>query len=392
MNTTNQNDTTPRMVFKQEINENEYMRAVLFDLAANEKTPDDIFDAEFHRPVCDRVQAVAIGADVDLSYSVSIGYDRKEERRVYNKFSNRVETEYETVTDWHPLSGNYSCSVVGYAENKDNPNTYMSKYIELAYCTAKKESVCRYDGSEKTEAPLPLNQNAVNAAKNDACHKATLKCQKELPGNRHKDFKERSSVNYNSSASFTLPRYSVDYSYKSTRYKTTSFATGKYKSCGDFPACAETVQANVLHSLNYVTYGCIALSCLSFFTLFIHFALGLIVFLLNSAAIVYQNCFLPEIIERKCEQSRYKKQSGLKYQLEKLGLAPATNEEISFTFKYIETANNNKKNWAFPFLSGLFYFFAGMFTNMLIVVLLVACGIAGYKLYKKYRASKKNKS
>ena len=83
------------------------------DLAANEKTPDDIFTAEFSLPVCEYLPAIAISADVSFSYTVSVGYDRTEKEEVFNKVTEKVETRYKTVTDWSPFGDSYSFSEFG---------------------------------------------------------------------------------------------------------------------------------------------------------------------------------------------------------------------------------------------------------------------------------------
>ncbi len=387
------NGAPRRVVFKPEMSEKEYLRTTLFDMAANEKLPDDIFEAEFSPVTCDTVQAIAINSSFNFSYTVSIGYDRKEERVTYNQFTKKHETHYETVTDWHPMSGNYSCSANGYAENSDSADSNLNKYIERAYSTAKAESAVEYDASSGDVPPLTqANPYALNLARNDTNYKAECMCLRELPGNRRKDLKTNGSDSHRLTSTFTLPRYSVSYTYNGESYKTSSFAVGNHEKWGTSPRSNMTQQANVNTTVETMMIASVGLSCLAILLSFIiSFLVGAVLSLGALALLIYQIRIMPAKIKEECDEAENKKLSGLNAQLKKHGLAPATEEEIASTFRYVENAKSEANNKSYLFISGLFYLFSSIFTQTIYIVPLLIGGYALYKFIKKKINEKKNK-
>lgn len=147
-----------------EYSKDEFIRKAWIQLA-KEDAPIEVFGLDF-APASENEHEILIDSlSVDVTYQTSVGYDRQEpyidyedywEKEPYittetyydsNTRSNRTRqvtkykdvkkqrqvTKYKTVTDWSPLSGEYSTKSVAVVENKEDQYFDRSLFMESFY-------------------------------------------------------------------------------------------------------------------------------------------------------------------------------------------------------------------------------------------------------------------
>ena len=399
------------LVFKREIEQNEFLRQTFLSFTTDDNAPDDILEAEFSSTKLDTFQGVAIGAVVDLDYSVSVGYDRFVQQKVYNKTRKDFETKTEKVTDWQPMSASFSGEFNGYAENSDNPRVELAPCIATAYCTAKSENKQRASESfDEGESLIPAKTNAINAAKEYAKSSAVNACKKNLPGDTFKDFSYSGTIQVKSQAELAIPVYSVDYEYEGSTYTASSFASGAYQRWGKIPerkkvtaienekksffsmfwsyikSCAEGnggTSGNMIKLTTGVTCATVFLALLAILLpLSVGITVGKVFFVLASLTLFAQIIALPKIIDMSYAVLLKKKLSLLKFQLEKHGLSPITDKEENDVEAQVNNGRKNNKNIniATIVISCFLYAIAAMTSEMFIFGLIVAIVMVGAKL------------
>ena len=415
-----ENKSSNGLVFSKETDEKEFLRKTFLSLTNDKNAPDDILESEFSEPVSDTIQAVAIGTDVDLNYSVSIGYERFVEKKVYNKIRKEFETKKETVVNYQPLSSSFSHKCNGYAENSDNPREYLALPIATAYRTTNKENMVRPSGdTPEKDYPVVAKASAIAAAKEYAKLSAVDACKKSLPGDTFKDFSYNGKIEVTSQAELTIPSYSVDYNYKGENYTASSFASGDYKRWGKLPERKKKEEKeekkNSFFSMflatlknsaegNGGTSGDIvklttALTCATVFfgmlTVFLSMILGhtvgIVLFVLTSLAILGQTLALPVVIEYSYSKLLEKKLSALESQLEKHKLSPLSEEESKSVNDNLgsQKKENQSINTATLVISVFIYVIAAILSEMYILGVIVGLIIGGTKAFFRFKKNKK---
>ena len=414
-----ENKSNNSLVFKKETDEKDFLRKTFFSLTNDKNAPDDILESEFSEPVSETVQALAIGTDINLDYSVSVGYKRTVEKLVYNKTKNEYETKKETVVDYQPLSSSFSRTCNVYAENSDNPREYLAIPIGTAYRTTKMENKVR--ASEETpekDYPIAARQNALHAAKEYAKLAAVDACKKSLPGDTFKNFSYSGKIDVTSHAELTIPAYSVEYKYKEENYTASSFASGDYKRWGNLPerkkkaenkekknsffsmflaGLKSSAEGNGGTSDNLVKLTT-AMACATVFfgmlTIFLSMILGhtagVVLFVLTSIAILGQIIAIPLIIEYNYSKILEKKLSALKTQLEKHNLSPLSEEESNSVKDNLGSQKKENKNinTATRVISSFLYVIAAIMSEMYILGVIVGLIIGGVKAALYFKAKK----
>ncbi|MDE6557495.1 MAG: hypothetical protein K2K39_00150 [Clostridia bacterium] len=90
---------------KAELTSEDFMRAVLLKIAAEENAPADVFTAaSFSKPRLTTEEIIVTQAKVNLDYTCEIGYDKTEQ--YFDNYSKTTKTR--NVIDWKPFSGRTS--------------------------------------------------------------------------------------------------------------------------------------------------------------------------------------------------------------------------------------------------------------------------------------------
>lgn len=241
---------------KKEYDSANFLRNTYISLASDVRTPDDIIDGKFS-PVSSKFeQYLTVSGDADISYTVNIGYDVKEEvasteskfvaegdfytykgvtKRATKSGTQIVDCVKEkTVTKWEPFSGTYSDSYTKCVSNEpDEKRSPLEGFFSSALSTAKSESLVPFEEVDfEAEAPKAPLSDAVETAKiriRSACEYAA---KKNLPGDRNKDFKASGTVDVKEICSVSAPVYSVKYEYGGKQIINKSFAFGAFNRVG----------------------------------------------------------------------------------------------------------------------------------------------------------------
>lgn len=221
-------------VVSAEYDEKEYLRHAFIDLGTDVRTPKDIFESKFDAPKIEHRQIIAVRGIAYLNYSAEVGTSRK-----VDTVTDRGATVTKSVTDWRPVSGQYSAETYGYAENCASPDADEAPLIANAVRTCKHRN--EYDEEDTTEPLEPCN-TAINSAKFDMLQSAKSKCRYNI-GTQVRNFKCDGHVEPDLVTSYVMPRYSVDYEYKDEKYTHRAYAAGKFKSGGTLPDEAKQIEA-----------------------------------------------------------------------------------------------------------------------------------------------------
>lgn len=211
----------------KEVSANEFYANALTEIALDKNTPADIFQLAKFSPVKTEYRQYLLGkGTADMTYSATVGYDRKEtyyeKQRDYDRerrmndgrqyFKDVQKTR--TVTDWKPFSGTHKGEYVGSVPNGDNAKTCESGDYE-SFCLKK---AVEYSADSGFPAPLPPSDRAIEGVKSSIKISAEFACKRQLPGDRNKDFRADGTVELSRIESHVAPQYVLNYKYLGVDY------------------------------------------------------------------------------------------------------------------------------------------------------------------------------
>jgi hypothetical protein len=199
----------------------EFFRNSLIYLAKDKSTPQNIFDSNFNSVRTVYRKYAKVDIDMDISYTVSIGYDRNEtyseKERVYNKTKEKYEDKMvqktRTVTDWKPLSSSKSFS---YSEGicLDRYNYDHEKEIKSLEHNfpewVESQTQKTYNGKKDIPSPQMPSQKQIDDIENSCIQDAVVKCQRALPGDHYKGFSYSVRRSKDVDA-YIVPQYVLEY-------------------------------------------------------------------------------------------------------------------------------------------------------------------------------------
>lgn len=204
------------------------MRNVFIDLADDPDIPEDIFDSEFGTVVSEIDQYLCAEYDVSVTYSASVGYDRKE--KYYDTDSQgRLVEKTRTVTDWRPFNGHQNLRETGTAVLQTKGDAYVQRIRFGVWLRNSGDSVPFEQGSVDDE-PVTPSKDSYDEARKEAESKAESACGSSLPGDRHKDFRATSVSELKSSTVYVIPDFVLPYKYKGTEFSSREYACNTYAS------------------------------------------------------------------------------------------------------------------------------------------------------------------
>lgn len=248
----------------------EYLRAVLIELTAEKTTPTDILKSEFGEIIEEKKEYLLLKGDVDLAYTCSIGYDRKEEyyeeerdfekeRKLNNgvKYYKNVK-KTRTVTDWSPFQGTRKSSEAAWALNTPNSEDYTEAYftnsrVNRCILATKEELVIACTEEEKDN--IELFSTGIRTAKS-LCESSCFVGVK-FPGDHHKNEEYSAEVYVTKIVVAEIPEYNLEYEYKGVKHKTKGFACGSFELDVDKPSEASDVNKEVKQKTKPIFYGAI---------------------------------------------------------------------------------------------------------------------------------------
>lgn len=212
---------------KKELTDDQFLRALLIELATDKHSPNDICTANFGEIRESTREVMVCAAHVELDYSASVGYDRKEEYyEKEKKYDPKLGTDVmvdvkktRTVTDWHPHSGHTSGDSVCAAFNDDESQSPQdSNRIANILRSVDKDNIDRTGEAE-------VNAEGLKAVKNNCM--CAIKQKIKYPGDHIRSVNETGTATINKLSCYKLPYYRVDFNYNGEDYHASGFACGK---------------------------------------------------------------------------------------------------------------------------------------------------------------------
>ncbi len=208
--------------------QHEFMRGALISLL-DENTPLNIYDSEFSEPILKQRQILKEMMAVDISYTVSVGHDRKETYTEYVKVSDghggwqmEPRTRTRTVTDWTPFNGQHSTTsevLISNDEESINVERFEADYQKVS--NMEKEKI-----TGEVADNIQPNGAAHEAAANMHAEQHRASLERSIPGDHHRDLSYNRSMSGFSSKIFVAPEYSMSFKYGDETYVRKAFAFG----------------------------------------------------------------------------------------------------------------------------------------------------------------------
>lgn len=338
-------DTSEEKEFKvkpqratKDFSEEDFLRDMLINLAADLNTPPDILTAEFSKIEEEDALILKVEALTEVSYSCNIGRDRDEEyidiETSYNTQTKRNEDKLvkkvRTVVDWQPYSGtSTSNETVFVCQNSETVDDYGNDLLREAYACCNIES-----GSDEEE--IIVNATALGVAKEIAVKKCYKKVR--FPGDHIDCETVNGDIKIKKLSGLIVPEYYLGYLYKDNTYYAASFAGGKLKSRILIPEESEILKtdkliANKTKSLTIcgaviLILGILLAAC-SFFVsgiglwFLIPLISGIVLLILDFS--VVRGVMRSKILNDKKAQKR----EALIKLLQKTGLSPLNQKELN---------------------------------------------------------------
>ena len=243
---------------KKEVTEQQFLRNVLISLSKDTESPANIMKAKFGKVVEMQAEFLVMSANVEVNYSGSCGYDRKEEyqtteskyvregeyytckgvtkRAAYNGSVQVDVIKTRTVTDWSSHSGTIQTDKAVALLNNDKADKQLEHLFPTAFKEAKDESVLE-------EGVADVNATAYKSAIKECERSATWDVN--WPGDHQKNESYNCKSDVQSVMCYIVPCYTVEFEYNGKKYRARGLAIGKINEVHEVPAPdgkAETIE------------------------------------------------------------------------------------------------------------------------------------------------------
>lgn len=261
-NTNATSDFTQKAEILPEFSQFDFIRSAWIALI-KEDAPLEIFNEDFSSPIENEYQVFIESIFVNVSYQVSVGYDRQEPyldyefyyedepylatETYYNSNTKRTQTRqvtkykkvqkqrqvtrYKTVTDWSPLNGTHSVTSIVAVENNQNPNFSDSLFME-SFEKADKNFIIEESATLSEE--MNITANARKEANSEHSSTVDYSVKSSLPGDHYKDVDWSVTETITSSkALYKTPEYEAHICFKGKTYVKHAFPFGRMRIAGD---------------------------------------------------------------------------------------------------------------------------------------------------------------
>ena len=262
MNDNKTTDEALKVKIIPEYSKEEFLRAAWIELA-NEDAPIEVFNEDFKEVRENEHQILIDSISVDVTYQVSVGYDRQEPYIAYETYyenepylttesyydtnthstrtrqvtkykkvqKQRQVTKYKTVTDWNAINGNHHASSIATAENL--PGQYLDKNLFISSFTTKNsDSTVLLDDEEFEQ--IKLNDSAHDDVMSEHRSKIYSSLYNSLPGDhtRELDYQIK-DITEHTSTIYKTCEYEASVGFKGKNYTKKAFPFGSMAIGGD---------------------------------------------------------------------------------------------------------------------------------------------------------------
>lgn len=210
-----------------ELNENvskeEFLRKVLLELATDKDTPRDILTGDFSSVRCEKKDFLFTTVETEIDYSCLAGVDREEEywdKRQYMDHGVKKTEDVKrkrTVTDWFPTNGTNKGTYTEFVGNCEQQDRYENE--RNAYALQHTPDSCIKE--------CDFNQQVCPDAIDSAKSLAAVHCWLEVAPPKHKEEKYNAVQTVDDAVLYSIPQYTVNYTYNNRKIKVTAPAVGE---------------------------------------------------------------------------------------------------------------------------------------------------------------------
>ena len=245
-----------------EYSKEEFVRKAWIELAI-EDVPIEVFNEDFTNPTENEHQVLIDSISVNVSYQVSVGYDREEPYIAYEDYwedepylatesyydydtkstrtrqvtkykkvkKQRQVTKYKKVTDWSPLNGTHSADSVAVVENIPGQYLDESAFVE-SFRGANDSSII--SASPELIETMVVNEMANDKAQSEHRYTIDRSVKHSLPGDHYRDLDWRVVDTTSSSTKlYKTPEYEATICFNGKTYKKRAFPFGPMSINGD---------------------------------------------------------------------------------------------------------------------------------------------------------------
>lgn len=313
-------------------NDETFLRECLMTLALNAATPTDILTADFN-PVDARMQQfLVVTADCILSYSATIGYDRVEQRRVYNASTRSYRYQSYTVTDWRPYSGTQQSieqSVLCLTEG----NAWKERRFEFNLSTL---TAIPMEQMEDLSDPIQPSEGDIQNGLERAKTMAARACEAGLPGDHQRGFTYSGTAVPKQATVYHVNERTLSFDYSGHRCDMYALGCSQRVEFATAPSSEKTKNALAakLRPLSVLTILCSCLTvCAAIFSIFMAGSFDWLAYLMfglvggSLLSFIGAQIGISKLTKRFASEQLKKKRKQLEGMLSDRGLAPLTEEE-----------------------------------------------------------------
>ena len=158
-------------------------------------TPIEICDAKFEQASMQTRNYTLVVGEYDLSYSVTLGFDRKEEYLATEEYKDsdgvkrtRQVTKTRTVTDWRPTSGNYTGRNNAINREGNNGGYLIQRSFERCILSDVNKNLAELDENDTELLPYIPSAIEQTATMKWGAELLSFDCKQKLGGDHQKDF------------------------------------------------------------------------------------------------------------------------------------------------------------------------------------------------------------
>ena len=201
----------------------DFTRRAAIALAETKTSPSDIFEADFRPARTDKEQFLSATYDVDVSYSVAIGYNRAVNETYYNNSTRRYETRTITVADWQPLSGTKKYTTTGVVTLKTSGDgLYQSG--RFANIVLNEKMYVPLEEGKIIDAPISPTEDNYLETKRIAEDLAANNTKNSLPGAYTKDYSATLNSKLTGAKVTVVPDNVLPFRYRNSEYEIRGFS------------------------------------------------------------------------------------------------------------------------------------------------------------------------
>lgn len=200
------------------VSQNDFYRQTLISMSCDDNSPEDILTAQFGKITETQKDFLYVEADVEIDYSLSVGYDKKVE--TYDR--NKQQYVTKTITEWQPFNGHNSSQEACIMPNNtnDHDDVFLCNLFSKATSTTKSENVKLLD-----DDAMSVDIESLEIAKKSMIDDCFNKVK--LPGDRQKDKKHSGIATVTDLIGARTSLYKTEYTYLGKKYDSCGFSCGK---------------------------------------------------------------------------------------------------------------------------------------------------------------------